>query len=98
MTTKDWDKWKEFREIGSGRITGQEVTYICEQHAKYFLHKLKMPCSCRNSTRRAFIQKYIEDLNKLWHTKPPVRGGTIINGEGLAFVDFENADGNAKNR
>ena len=90
MTSVDWDWWKEFRQVGSGTITGAEVRKICTLHAKYFLHKLKMPCSCKNDTRRKFIQKYIEDLNKLWDTKPPVRGGTYYKDEGLAYVEFEN--------
>lgn len=99
MTTKDWDEWSKFRNVGSGTISGSEVKLICQLHAKYFMHKLKMPCSCRNEIRRNFIQNYILDLNNLWLTKPPVRGGTYIKGEGLVYAEFEyDKDGNIANK
>ena len=99
MTSVDWDWWQEFRVKPSGTISGTEVKKICTLHAKYFLHKLKMPCSCKNEVRRNFIQKYITDLNDLWKTKPPVRGGTRYYDEGLCSLEWKyDKDGNIEIR
>jgi hypothetical protein len=62
LDVKDWEK---FREKTSSRIDRDEVVLIAELHAKYFNHKMKVPCSC--SPKR--IQTWINDLNKIYEDR-----------------------------
>lgn len=62
MEKEDGKKWTKFRSSNSGRVSNEEVVMVAELHAKYFKHKLKIPCSC--SPRQ--LQGYIDDLNKLY--------------------------------
>ncbi len=62
MEEADKKKWSKFRSQTSSRVSKQEVRMIAEFHAKYFNHKLKIPCSC--SPRQ--VQGYIDDLNKVY--------------------------------
>jgi hypothetical protein len=69
MNLKDWNWWLEFRNAESTVITNEEYNRICWLHSVYFEHKLKKPCKCRPKG----IQKYIDDLNQFWESKPKPR-------------------------
>jgi hypothetical protein len=64
METEDKKIWTEFRSSKSSRVTHDEVLMIAELHAKYYQHRLKVPCSC--SPRQ--LQGYIDDLNKVYES------------------------------
>ena len=63
MDKKDRIDWLKFTSVVSQKITSAELRMISELHAKYFNHKMKIPCTC--SPKR--IQVWIEDLNKLYN-------------------------------
>ena len=69
MNITDWNWWLEFRNTESTIITNDEYIKICLLHSIYFEHKFKKPCKC-NPKR---IQKYIDDLNEFWDSKPKPR-------------------------
>jgi hypothetical protein len=62
MDKPDKIDWEKFRASTSSRISKEEVLLVSELHAKYFNHKVKVPCSCSPKT----LQGYINDLNKLY--------------------------------
>jgi hypothetical protein len=70
MNIKDWNWWLDFRNADNKTvITNDEYQKICWLHSIYFEHKLKKPCKCRPKG----IQKYIDDLNEFWGSKPKPR-------------------------
>lgn len=61
MVKEDFDKWIKFRSSTKSEITHEEYLLVCNLHAKYFNHKLDLPCKC--SPKR--INQMIHDLNKI---------------------------------
>ncbi len=64
MEKVDKKKWTKFRSSKSSIVSKEEVQMIAELHAKYFNHKVKVPCSC--SPKR--VQALIDDLNKKYES------------------------------
>ena len=69
MNINDWHWWSDFRNGLGKSISRVEYKKICVLHSVYFEHKLKYPCTCNPKA----IQKYIDDLNKFWESKPKPR-------------------------
>ena len=60
MVKEDIEKWDKFRDCKGSTITHEEYLLVCNLHAKYFNHRLELPCKC--SPKR--INQMISDLNK----------------------------------
>ena len=60
MVKEDIEKWGKFRDGKGSTITHEEYLLVCNLHAKYFNHRLELPCKC--SPKR--INQMISDLNK----------------------------------
>lgn len=63
MNKKDKQWWELFRENLRGTVDHLEYTRICEMHGYYFNHKIIYVSKCAAC---GFVQKYIDDLNKLY--------------------------------
>lgn len=62
MVSEDLNRWEEFRKGTGSTISHEEYLFVCNLHAKYFKHKLELPCKC--SPKR--INQMISDLNNVY--------------------------------
>lgn len=65
MEELDKKDWEIFRSSNASRVSKNEIELIARLHAKYFVHKYKIPCSCSPKT----LQNWINDLNKFYENR-----------------------------
>ncbi len=63
MDDIDKKDWLKFLGNTTKNLSKEEVLLVSELHAKYFKHKLQIPCSCSPKT----IQGWIYDINKIYN-------------------------------
>ena len=62
MNKKDIKKWTTFKKGTGNTITHEEYMMVCDLHAQYFNHPVRLPCKCNPNK----INNMIAQLNKMY--------------------------------